>query len=248
MREFRRVGWEVWAAGRSEERLAAAIALGARPVVLDLTDPESVRRAAAEVSAGGLDVLVSNAGAGLHRAVESASPDEVRDLLATNLTGPAELARLLLPALRSRRGRIVAVTSVVADLPQPMGGWYAASKAGLGALLDSWRRELAPEVRVVDVRPGPVATGWQAREAAALRTNAAGTRWEALADRVATAAERRDGRGTDPDAVARVVLRAASAPRPRARYLVGYGTALAHRALRLVPPRAVDAVLERALR
>ncbi|SQC30047.1 short chain dehydrogenase [Rothia kristinae] len=75
------------------------------------------------------------------------------------------------------------MTSVAADLHQPMSGWYCASKAALVSLADTLRLELRGSgIDVVEIRPGPVDTGWQRREAQELREAARGGRYEALAE------------------------------------------------------------------
>lgn len=84
--------------------------------------------------------------------------------LAVNLTGPAELTRLLLPVLRVSRGRVVFVNSG-AGL-NAHAGWsaYAASKHGLKALADSLRQEEAEHgIKVSSIYPGRTATPMQIR-------------------------------------------------------------------------------------
>ncbi|MCP3425372.1 SDR family NAD(P)-dependent oxidoreductase [Rothia sp. AR01] len=240
-------GWTVYAVARSAARLEAATSRGARGIVVDLGDERSlevaVRRVLAEASR--IDVLVNNAGYGEQGAVEDVPAAAARRQLEVNVLGAARLAQLVLPGMRERgRGRIVNVTSVVADLHLPLGGWYGASKAALGALTDSLRQEARPYgVRVVDVRPGPVSTGWQEREAEAVRWVSAGGGYSGVADRVAARALERGSASSTPERVARAVLAAATSPRPRDRYFVGRGVRLAHSALRLLPAAAGDALV-----
>jgi NAD(P)-dependent dehydrogenase (short-subunit alcohol dehydrogenase family) len=240
-------GWTVYAAARSAARLEEATSLGARGVVVDLSDERSLEVAVRKVleEAGGVDVLVNNAGYGEQGAVEDLGSSAARRQLEVNLVGPARLAQLVLPAMRGRgRGRIVNVTSVVADLHLPLGGWYGASKAALGALTDSLRQELRPEgIRVIDVRPGPVSTGWQEDESETVRRVSGGGPYAALAEQVAARALGRGSVSSTPEQVARAVLDAVTSPRPRDRYFVGRGVGIAHRALRLLPAGVLDAAV-----
>src|SRR3954469_16598758 len=107
--------FDVWAAARDPERgRAAADALGARFVVLDVTDDASVAAAAERVNAeGGLDVLVNNAGiVGPRKAVREVAPKDLRVFFETNVLGIVRVTRAFLPQLeRSQSPVIVNVSS-----------------------------------------------------------------------------------------------------------------------------------------
>jgi len=84
--------------------------------------------------------------------------------LGVNLIAPAELTRILLPALRNRRGQVVFVNSGAGLRTAPEWSAYAASKHGLKALADGLRAEEAEHgIRVSTVFPGRTATPMQAR-------------------------------------------------------------------------------------
>lgn len=111
-----------------------------------------------------LDSIVHAAGVVDLGPVGDLSPAVWDHQLAVNLTGPAELTRLMLPVLRVSRGRVVFVNSG-AGL-NAHAGWsaYAASKHGLKALADSLRQEEAEHgIRVSSIYPGRTATPMQAR-------------------------------------------------------------------------------------
>ena len=159
--------------------------------------------------------------------------------------------------------RVVMVTSVLSSLHQPMSGWYCASKAALSSLTDTLRLELrgtgqvlnagqgdgagagggAGRVRVIEIQPGPVHTGWQAREATQLREVTAGGAYQRWAEAIARRTEARGPKGAAPEEVARAILLAASARHPRSRYVVGPGVRAARVVGALMPPRVLDAVL-----
>lgn len=147
-------GAKVVLAARTEARLdelagRIAAAGGTADVLpLDLTDPGSVARAAADLLErhGGADVVVHNAGKSIRRSL-ALSLDRFRDFqrtMAVNYLGPVQLQLALLPAMIARRGgHLVNVSTVGARLP-PAPRWaaYHASKVAF----DLWVRSAAPEL------------------------------------------------------------------------------------------------------
>jgi short-subunit dehydrogenase len=123
-------------------------------VATDLSSPADRERLVE--MAGGVDVLINNAG------VETAMPvsDQTRELVeaqvATNLIAPIELTRLLLPAmLAKRRGVVVNVSSMSGKVPTPYNAVYSATKFGLNGFAAAIRYELEGSgVHVGTVCPG----------------------------------------------------------------------------------------------
>lgn len=149
---------------RRAEQLASAFP-GASTVVADLADPSGL---AAVLAGQGLpdrlDSLLHVAGVvDLARVAEQ--PAQVwRQTVDVNLLAPAELTRLLLPALRAARGSVVFVNSGSGLRANPNWASYAASKHGLRALADALRAEEREHgVRVTTVYPGRTATVMQAK-------------------------------------------------------------------------------------
>ncbi|HEX3623715.1 MAG TPA: SDR family NAD(P)-dependent oxidoreductase [Acidimicrobiales bacterium] len=264
---LRRSGWVVYATARRTETLTDLVGAGCVPLRLDVTDDDSCRAAVAAVEEqeGAVGVLVNNAGFSQSGPVEQVPVDDARRQFETNFFGPARLTQLVLPAMRAQRwGRIVNISSMGGRLTFPGGGYYHATKYALEALSDALRFEVAGfGVDVVLVEPGFIRTGFA--EAAAASMPAAGpgdgtdTAARATEDdpyREFNAGLLRSTRevyrrgplarlaGT-PDDVARVVLEAVTAARPRARYPVT-ASARVLRAMRVaLPDRAWDAVVGR---
>jgi NAD(P)-dependent dehydrogenase (short-subunit alcohol dehydrogenase family) len=153
-RHFIDRGWKVIATMRTprEDVLPSSHLLRILP--LDVTDPESIRRAVE--AAGPIDVLVNNAGIGTAAPFEAGPMGTVREVFETNTFGTMAMTQALLPQFRERRsGVIVNVTSSITYKPLPLVAAYRASKAAVNAFSESLAEELLPfGVLVRVVLPG----------------------------------------------------------------------------------------------
>jgi NADP-dependent 3-hydroxy acid dehydrogenase YdfG len=153
---------DVLLGGRDGDALAAVAAglPGARPWPVELTDPTGLADAVADIDR--LDVLVHSAGIGPLGTVEESPAEQWRQTFEINVVAVAELTRLLLPALRAARGRVVCVNSGAGFTARPGWASYAASKFALRAFADALRAEEATHgVRVTSVHPGRTDTDMQ---------------------------------------------------------------------------------------
>jgi NAD(P)-dependent dehydrogenase (short-subunit alcohol dehydrogenase family) len=256
-------GWTVLAGVRGE---AAAEALrdaadGARervqPVTLDVTDAAQIAAAADRVeevapSGGGLDALVNNAGIGVGGPIELVSMDDLTRQFDVNVFGQVAVTQALLPALRRARGRLVFLSSIGGRVTTPYIAPYAASKHAIESFADALRIELVSSgVQVALIEPGSVATPiWDKSRAEADRLSIP-AELEPQYGKIPAAMEKvledAAGRGVPPEQVAATIATALRAERMRSRYVVGRD-AKAMLALRaLLPDRAFDRVLRRAL-
>lgn len=158
-RALARDGYRVTVHAHAAADRAAALAreIGGGTVVFDLTDHDAVRAACeALLDHGPIQALVHNAGA--HEDVPMAAMTEAqwRRVLAVSLDGFFHVARpLLLPMMGTRRGRIVAMSSVSAIMGNRGQANYAAAKAGLIGAVRALSLECAPRgVTVNAVAPG----------------------------------------------------------------------------------------------
>ncbi|MBC6457414.1 SDR family oxidoreductase [Actinomadura sp. HBU206391] len=166
-----------------------------RTLVLDLSEPPRIEAALVEAGLPDrLDGVVHSAGVVELGRVAEMEADEWAEQLMVNLVAPAELTRLLLPALRAARGQVVFINSGSGLHANPGWSAYAASKHGLRALADSLRAE-EPDLRVISVYPGRTGTDMQRKVRA--QENAA---YE-------------PGSYIEPATVARVVVNALETPR-----------------------------------
>ena len=251
-----RTGLTVFATVRSESDGAGLQAEAGAPVVpllVDVTQPESVTKAAAEVEAlaGSLDGLVNNAGEGVSGPLELLTDEELRSQLDVNLVGQVSVTRAMLPLLRRSEGpRIVMVGSVGGRLAFPFAGAYHASKFAMEAVSEVLRQELRPDrIEVTLIEPGPFSTPiWEkARDRIPeLKERDHRHIYSARLDEFAAKLRSADERGGDPDQVAKEIEKALTGKRPSARVVVGLPAAVASRLRPLVPDRLFDAVASRA--
>ena len=158
VRLFAGRGDEVVATARPSEALDALCAgTSAVAAPLDLQRPTELPEALRRLDR--LDALVHAAGISEVASVADTPHDLWQQTMTANVTGPAELTRALLPAVRAAGGRVVFVNAVTGLHAVPRWSAYVASKAALTELADSLRlEEAAHGVRVTSIYPGGIAT------------------------------------------------------------------------------------------
>ncbi|WP_329617521.1 SDR family oxidoreductase [Streptomyces brevispora] len=157
-------------AGRDPARLAQAATAypGAPTVLFDAYDPASCARAVhgAAATLGGLDAVVTAFGSVAFGRASEVGDEVAEYLMAVNVLAPAAFFRAALGILPPG-SVIVAFTGVVAERPQPGMADYSASKAALRAWLGAARLEVRTAgIRVLEVRPGHLDTGFADRAVA----------------------------------------------------------------------------------
>ncbi len=150
-------------ARRSEriEQLSSQIGDRALAIAADVTDRDSLVHAAERVEAelGGADILVNNAGVMLLAPFSSEQREEMRQMVEVNLLGAIAATEVFLDQLRAGEGGdLVNVSSVAGRTARPGNAVYAATKWGIVGWSEGLRQELQPQIRVMVVEPGAVAT------------------------------------------------------------------------------------------
>ena len=248
------LGYTTYAAARRVERMEHLTSSGIRPLAMDVTDDESMQSGVAQILAeeGRIDVLVNAAGYGSYGALEDVPLSEARNQVEVNLFGAARLTQLVLPRMRDQRsGTIVNITSMGGKIYTPLGAWYHATKHALEALSDCLRMELKSfGIDVVVIEPGAIRTEFNGIVAEKVRA-ASGTgpyapQGNALADSIASESTRR--RSSPPELIAKTIGKAVTARRPKTRYAAGYGAKPMIFLHDVLPDRAFDAFIRRAVR
>ncbi len=157
-------GFQVLAAARRSDRLNALADRhpGISSRTVDLSSPEDTEafcRSLSELEKP-VSVLINNAGYSVRGALEDVSLENIRRLFEVNLFSLIRVTQACLPGMRAlRKGTIVNLSSIAGKFVFPASGVYASTKHAVEAVTDALRMELAPlGIRVVAVRPGPIAT------------------------------------------------------------------------------------------
>jgi NAD(P)-dependent dehydrogenase (short-subunit alcohol dehydrogenase family) len=194
----------------------------AHAIAADVADREAASAAVARAIdlLGGLDAVITNAGAVVFGHFLEVEPEDFDRTVAVTFTGTVNVVRAALPQLRARRGTIVAVSSMMARVPLPAFSSYTASKHALRGFLNTLaveEREQRTGVRIAMVSPGPLDTPIYGRA-----TSATGLRPARLPD------------AYHPDEIAKAVARALT--HPRRDHVVGGESKLVCWLYRSVPP------------
>lgn len=249
---LQRAGCRVVATARNPARIADLSHAGeVECMELDVTSDAQRRTVVEEVLErhGRIDALVNNAGYGANLAVEETTPEIMQAMFSTNVFGPHELARLVLPHMRAQgSGRIINVASIAGHVPVPMLGAYCATKFALRALTHAMHNEVRSfGIHACLVEPGIIRTNFGAQSMAQKEAaiGAAGAQASPYAAMHATwaARRRRDG-GAHPRVVAGAITHACTARRPRFHYFVPWDSKGANLLKRILP----DAVLNQGYR
>lgn len=187
---------------------------------------------------GKLDVLINNAGFGLFGPLEDLTDQQLRHQFEVNFFGPVLLSRLLLPALRAARGRVLNVSSIVGLVAFPYYGSYAASKFALEAMTESLFYELKPfGVQAGLIEPGAFKTDFTTRskmlpEGRAHSSPASYAARVSALDRFMTQTSGRQG---NPRQVAKLIVKLVEKKRVPLRNIVGADARSLYFVKRLIP-------------
>jgi NAD(P)-dependent dehydrogenase (short-subunit alcohol dehydrogenase family) len=220
-------GHAVVASGRNPDAVSKAVgdADNLLVVKLDITDPQDAETAvkAALDRFGRIDVLVNNAGNFYAGFFEEISPEDFRAQVETNLFGPVNVTRAMLPVMRAQRsGLVVTISSTAGISGQEFVSAYAASKFGVEGWIESLAPEVAPfGIRTMLVEPGFFRTELLTEESTnypepsiddyAEKTKQTVTAWKGM-----------NGlQGGDPAKLAKALIQLASQEEPPLRWAAG---------------------------
>ena len=239
-------GCTVYAASRKPAAQACVLQGGGeiRPVTLDVRDPDSVDAAVETVFANAdIGVVIHCAGIGIACPAEDFPSGPVTGLMDTNFLGVLRLNSRILPRLRARgSGLCLMIGSVASVFPIPFQSHYSASKAALDSYAAALRMELSGYgVRVCLVHPGDTNTGFTGA-----RTYEIGgdSPYYGACVRAVGKMEKDEIGGRPPESVAHAVLKLCRDKRPPLRTVVGFDYKLLVFLKRLLPDRAVEAILK----
>lgn len=219
-------------------------------LALDVTSDESVAAAVAELirREGRIDLLVNNAGFGVAAAgAEESSMEQAKSIFDTNFYGMLRMTRAVVPHMRQQRsGRILNISSVLGFLPAPYMALYAATKHAVEGYSESLDHELRTRgIRVSTIQPAYTKTGFDSN---LLEPDMKLDEYHKIRAAMAETVKQAVEGGDAPAVVAEVVLKAATAARPKLKYTAG-GLACRLKFLRRFAPASIlDAGLRKDLR
>ncbi len=242
-----RAGYEVYGTSR---RGAQAGKRSFEMLALDVTSDESVAAAVQDVMrlGGRIDLLVNNAGFSVGPAgAEETSVEQAQSIFATNFFGVVRMTRAVLPAMqRQGAGRIINIGSVLGFLPAPYMAIYAATKHAVEGYSESVDHELRTKgIRVSVIEPAFTKTQFEAN---LLEPDSKLAQYGEVRAALVKQMKETLAVSDDPSVVADVVLKAATAARPKLRYTAGALASRLHFLRRFAPAGMVDAAIRTELK
>ncbi|MFI8482968.1 oxidoreductase [Pseudomonas sp. NPDC078700] len=218
-------------------------------LALDVTDDESVSAAVGELIRleGRIDLLVNNAGFGIAPAgAEESSIEQAQALFDTNFFGMVRMTRAVVPHMRRQgNGRIINIGSILGVVPMPYIALYVASKHAVEGYSEALDHELRTRgIRVAVIEPAFTKTQFEANN---IEPDATLDEYRTVRASLAKVFSQSMASADDPDVVAKVVVKAVGAARPKLRYTAG-GTAGRLSLLRAFAPTGIlDAGIRKSL-
>ena len=220
---------------------------GITMLICDVTNDVSVQALIAEIvkQAGRIDLVVNNAGIGLLGGAEESSIAQAQRLFDVNVFGVARVVNAVLPVMRKQKsGRIVNMSSILGLIPSPFNAFYASTKHAIEGYSESLDHEVrAFGIRVVLVQPGVTRTSFEENLTRADKPLPA-----YASERVHSENLMRKwvAEGDAPQVVADMVVKAATAKKPKLRYSAGKQSSQVRTLRRFMPEWIVDRAFRKA--
>ncbi|MBL7940578.1 MAG: SDR family NAD(P)-dependent oxidoreductase [Flavobacteriales bacterium] len=219
-------GHTVYGAARRIDRMKDIEQAGGHSIAMDMSDDAAMVRAVERIvgEQGRIDVLINNAGYGTYGSVEETPIEEARQQFEVNLFGLGRLTQLVIPNMRKQgRGRIINISSMGGKMYLPLGAWYHASKHALEGWSDCLRLDLKEHgIDVVIIEPGVIRTGFEEVMVAPMIARSGSGPYGALTRQVVKGTEKNYRKGSSPEVVVELVMKAVHARKPRTRYVGGH--------------------------
>lgn len=236
-------GYQVFGTSRNPEKVTQS---PFTLVKMDVSDIASIETVVSEIlrKTQKIDIVINNAGVGITGPIEETPEEEIKKAFQTNLYGPINVIKAVLPQMRKQGyGHILNITSIAGYMGLPYRGIYSASKAALEITIEAMRMEtLQFGIKMTNVAPGDFATNIAAgRYHAPILDNSPykkdyGSTLQTMNAHV--------DNGNDPIEMAKVVHKIIETADPRIHYKVGSSLQKFSIVLKRVLP---DKVYERML-
>ena len=213
-------GFVVYGTSRNPEKITNSIF----PLVaLDVRDKQSIVNCVAEViqKSGRLDIVINNAGVGITGPIEEIPTEEIRNNFETNLFGPIEVMKTVLPQMREQKsGLIINITSIAGYMGLPYRGIYSASKGALELITEALRMEVKSfGIQITNVAPGDFATNIAAGRYHAPVVK--GSAYEVPYGNTLKEMDSHVDSGSNPNEMAEAIFAIIQTDKPKVHYKVG---------------------------
>jgi len=213
-------GFVVYGTSRNPEKTTNSIF----PLVaLDVRDKQSIVNCVAEViqKSGRLDIVINNAGVGITGPIEEIPTEEIRNNFETNLFGPIEVMKAVLPQMREQKsGLIINITSIAGYMGLPYRGIYSASKGALELITEALRMEVKSfGIQITNVAPGDFATNIAAGRYHAPVVK--GSAYEVPYGNTLKEMDSHVDSGSNPNEMAEAIFAIIKTDKPKVHYKVG---------------------------
>ena len=213
-------GYTVYGTSRNPDRVENSVF----PIIkLDVRDAESIAYAVAEVIdlSGKIDVLINNAGVGITGPLEEIPASEIKNNFETNLFGPIEVMKTVLPHMRNQKsGLIINITSIAGYMGLPYRSVYSASKGALELITEALRMEVKNfGINITNIAPGDFATNIASGRYHAPLVK--GSAYEIPYGNTLKMMDEHVDSGSNPNEMAEAVYAVMKTPNPDVHYKVG---------------------------
>lgn len=213
-------GFTVYGTSRNPGKITAS---AFKLIALDVRDTNSIKAAVDTIitAEGKLDIVINNAGVGITGPLEEIPAQEIKNNFETNLFGPIEVMKAVLPQMRLQKsGLIINITSIAGYMGLPYRSVYSASKGALELITEALRMEVKPfGIHITNIAPGDFDTN-----IASGRYHApviSGSAYEkSYGANLATMNDHVDA-GSNPNQMAEAVYKIINTPNPGIHYKVG---------------------------
>jgi len=217
------------------------------PLIIDVTSESSIDLAYEKVVKKlkkddlPLIALVNNAGITYGTTVEGLDFDKAHALFEVNVWGAIRVSQKFLPLIRESKGRVVNISSIAAEITQPLAGLYSASKRSLLAFNDAMRTEVQPQgISVSLVLPGAIKSNiWKTDAYPALPSDLQTIYNNLYTKRMKTRSKMTNS-AVGPEVTSKVIAHAITSRVPRAYYYAGKDASIFHILQLFVSSRTID--------
>ncbi len=214
-------GFTVYGTSRNPENTVEFKAF--QLITLDVTNKKTISKGIKEIISkeGKIDILINNAGIGITGPVEETPTEEIHKAFQTNLYGPINVAKEVIPYMRdAKQGLIINVTSIAAYMGLPYRGIYSATKTALKLVTEAMRMEIKNfGIHMTNIAPGDFVTNIAAsRYHTPVKDNSP---YETSYTKTLKLIDDHVSQGGNPEDVARLVYKIIHSKKPKVHYKIG---------------------------